>query len=243
MQSQTVFTALTASDSETLLFMREEEKLARDVYLSLYHAWRLPIFSNIAAAEQRHTDQVKRLLENYGLPDPVSNDQIGVFQNPELSALYQELVNRGSTSVAEALQVGALIEEKDIEDLQQAIQATNNPELARVYSRLMQGSHNHLRAFTGQIRSRGVAYEAQVLLQQEVEQIVQRSASCGSGGQGGGRGQGRRGAMFATTPLTATFGENAQQPAQGANGYYRGAQAQAQGCGGGMGRHGFRGGR
>ena len=45
---------LTLPDSETvtLKFMREEEKLARDVYLYLFDVWGQWIFENIAASEQ-----------------------------------------------------------------------------------------------------------------------------------------------------------------------------------------------
>lgn len=146
---------LTTSERDTLLFMREEEKLARDVYLTLHSLWRLPVFSNIAAAEQRHTDSVKGLLRTYGIPDPVADERIGVFRNPELATLYRQLVEQGRHSLQDALEVGVHIEEHDIDDLQRAIQETSRPDIAATYHNLMRGSHNHLRAFTGQLRSRG----------------------------------------------------------------------------------------
>lgn len=167
---------LSTSERDALLFMREEEKLARDVYLTLYSLWRLPVFSNIAASEQWHTDQVKRLLQNYGLPDPVTDERVGVFTNPELSGLYSTLVARGRNSLMDALQVGAFIEETDIADLHQAIRETSRPDIAAKYRNLMRGSHNHLRAFTGQITSRGVDYAAQALPQNEVVAIRGGSA-------------------------------------------------------------------
>ena len=62
--------ALSADETADLLYMREEEKLARDLYLAFYDRYGLPAFSNIAAAEQRHMDAVRYVLEGYGLVDP-----------------------------------------------------------------------------------------------------------------------------------------------------------------------------
>ncbi|QTR49295.1 DUF2202 domain-containing protein [Candidatus Thiothrix anitrata] len=188
---------LNDNEREALQFMREEEKLARDVYLTLYSLWRLPVFSNIAASEQRHTDAVQGLLQTYGIPDPVTNDRVGVFTNPELSSLYADLIARGRKSAHDALQVGALIEETDIADLQNAISKTSQGDISRVYNNLMQASHRHLRAFTGQLQSRSGAYAAQVMPQTEVDAIIGSSAYPNGGnvtrmGGGGKRmGQGR----------------------------------------------------
>jgi len=43
-----------ADEVKWLRFMREEEKLARDVYLKLFDTWKLTVFSRIARSEQRH---------------------------------------------------------------------------------------------------------------------------------------------------------------------------------------------
>ena len=43
--------------------MREEEKLARDVYLTLYDIWGTPAFNNIASSEQTHMDAVLMLID------------------------------------------------------------------------------------------------------------------------------------------------------------------------------------
>ncbi|MEO2154642.1 MAG: DUF2202 domain-containing protein [Nanoarchaeota archaeon] len=141
---------LSEKEKKELLLMREEEKLARDVYLTLYNKWGLPIFKNIARSEQNHMDAVKVLIEKYGLEDPVeeTNDEIGVFKNPELQQLYYQLVNKGSQSIEDALEVGKLIEEKDIEDLEKAISKTNHYDIKIIYNYLMRGSYHHLRAFS-----------------------------------------------------------------------------------------------
>jgi hypothetical protein len=63
-------TSLTTEEKNDLLFMREEEKLARDVYLTLHDIWGTPVFANIATSEQQHMDAILKLLNTYKLPDP-----------------------------------------------------------------------------------------------------------------------------------------------------------------------------
>ncbi len=171
--------------------MIEEEKLARDVYLTLADIWGTPIFTNIASAEQTHMNAVLGLIDMYELEDPVGNNPIGVFQNAELQAMYDDLVMTGSESVESALSVGALIEEVDIEDLAIYISATDSSAIVRVYERLLSGSENHLRAFTSQLDAAGVHYEPKVLDTEVYESIL--SSSSGHEGRGQGRGNGRHG--------------------------------------------------
>ncbi len=120
---------LSDDESAALLFMREEEKLAHDVYVTLYDQWGLRVFSNIAASEQRHTDAVATLLDAYGLEDPTVGNGAGEFTNPDLQTLYAALIAQGSVSAAEALKVGVAIEELDIADLAQRMAETDNPDI------------------------------------------------------------------------------------------------------------------
>ena len=135
-----------------LVFVREEEKLARDVYLTLdaiYAPDGVNIFFNIASSEQKHMDAVKNLLDKYGIVDPVTDDAIGVFTDQVLQDMYDELVALGELSLVDALNVGILIEEYDIADLQECIALGVLPtDVARVYANLLAGSYNHLEAFT-----------------------------------------------------------------------------------------------
>ncbi len=186
---------LTDAETETLLFVREEEKLARDVYLTLYERWGEPVFQNIALrSEQTHMDRVKAVLDAAGLADPVVSDEVGVFSNAQIANLYTTLVARGNQSLVEALQVGGFIEEFDIQDLQAAIseatQGSNQVALLQVYNNLMQGSRNHLRAFVTTLANQGVTYTAQVLTQAQVDAIVN---SAWERGNGQGRGKMRNG--------------------------------------------------
>ncbi len=141
-----VNSSLSAEEAASLLYMREEEKLARDVYNALYAVSGQPVFSNIAASEQTHMDAIKVLLDRYGLPDPALGP--GQFSNPDLQALYDQLVAQGSRSLTDALKVGVAIEELDIRDLQTRMDQTDNADIQLVYSRLMIASNNHLQAFT-----------------------------------------------------------------------------------------------
>jgi len=155
--------SLTETETAYILFMREEEKLARDVYLTLGDHWNMAVFDNIAVSEQQHMDAMKTLVEKYGLNDPVTDENdVGTFTNDELSALYPVLVNRGEQSQYEALMVGALIEEVDMEDIQLAIDATKRNDIKAVYESLLCGSRNHLRAFVANIESDGGVYESQL---------------------------------------------------------------------------------
>jgi len=166
-----VAAALSATEAADLTFQREEEKLARDVYLTLYDSWHAQIFSTIATrSEQRHTDVMKMLLDKYLLPDPALPG-IGTFTNSVLQSKYDELVAKGSESYVEALYVGAFIEELDMVDLQHAIDNTNRVDLRTAYQNLMEGSKNHLRAFVSSLDLQGITY-APVLLSRELYDAI-----------------------------------------------------------------------
>jgi hypothetical protein len=180
---------LSTTEADNLVFMREEEKLARDVYLTLYDQWQNPVFSNIAQAEQRHLDTMGSLVAGYGLLDPVTDDSAGVFTNPDLAGLYTDLTFQGQTSLLDALYVGALIEEIDIRDLQDTIAAVSHPDLIQAYEDLLRGSRNHLRAFVRQIEMLGDAYGAQVLEQFDVDMILDSPLERGRAGANGRSGR------------------------------------------------------
>jgi hypothetical protein len=185
---------LSEAEVEGLLFMREEEKLARDVYAALYEKWGQNSFNNIGQSEQTHTDAVRALLERYGLSDPAAETAVGVFQNEELQALHDSLVARGSGSLEEALRVGAAIEEIDILDIQEYLLAVDNDDIAMVYENLMRGSRNHLRAFVRNLDRQGVAYEPEYLDLAAYDEIIAGETERGDSGYGqGGQGQGGNG--------------------------------------------------
>jgi hypothetical protein len=186
---------LHKTEAEGIAFMREEEKLARDVYLTLADIWDLRIFANISLAEQTHMDAVLGILDTYGLQDPVAGNDTGVFVDSDLRQMYDELVTSGSESLEFALKVGALIEEVDIEDLVMYLKPTIPADVATVYERLLRGSENHLRAFVSQLDSAGTAYEPTVLEADAYEAIISSDNERGGhqNDRGAARGAGKGG--------------------------------------------------
>ena len=178
---------ISSDERAGLVFMREEEKLARDVYSVLFDKWGVQIFSNIAQSEQTHTEAVKTILTKYNIADPVTDDSVGVFKNSDLQKLYDDLTTRGLVSLEDALTVGAIIEDLDIADLQKQIAQTDNDDIKLVYENLMRGSRNHLRSFVSQLTSKGVTYVPRYITQSEFDSIV---ASTQETGSGAGRGWG-----------------------------------------------------
>lgn len=138
---------LTDAEAENIRYMRQEEKLARDVYLTLYEQWDAAIFANISESEQRHMDAIKRLITIYGLEDPIVDDTVGQFTDPIFTVLFEQFVADGSVSLLDALNVGVAIEEQDIADLNAALEETTMRNVRRVFQNLLRGSTRHLAAF------------------------------------------------------------------------------------------------
>lgn len=175
---------LDATEAAGLAYMREEEKLARDVYQNFYPLWNATLFDNISQSEQQHFDAIGGLLDRYRLDDPARMDLPGVFQNSDLQTLFDRLIEQGAGSAIAALQAGALIEETDIVDIAKTITETDQSDILRVYGNLLRGSRNHLRAFAAAIEAAGIPYQAQVLTQDQVDKIVDSPMERGRGATG-----------------------------------------------------------
>jgi hypothetical protein len=174
--------SMSDAEAQGILYMREEEKLARDVYTTLYEVWGLPVFQNIARSEQAHMDAIKTLIDRYELVDPVTGADVGEFANADLQDLYDVLVAQGSTSLSKALEMGALIEELDITDLEKHIADASHEDVVWVYENLMDGSKNHLRAFVSTLGRYGETYEPTYLDQATFDEIVAAGPAGGPGG-------------------------------------------------------------
>ncbi|MEY8849199.1 DUF2202 domain-containing protein [Psychroserpens sp. XS_ASV72] len=162
---------LTATDADALLFMLEEEKLARDTYTSLNNLWTLNQLANIKDSEQSHMNAIKNLLNRYEIDYDVL--PIGEFYNQDLQGLYNQFMNDGAVSEMNALVIGATIEDLDILDLEDFINGTENSALISVFENLQCGSRNHLRSFVSGIENRGGTYAPQFLSQTQYETILQ----------------------------------------------------------------------
>lgn len=163
----------TEAEIADLLFIREEEKMARDVYLVLGDLFGQTIFANISLSEQRHMDSVLTLLDRYLIADPVGENGVGVFVDPVIQDLYNGLITDGSVSPADALLSGLAIEEIDIGDLQDAADRAVLPDIIKVYGKLCDGSKNHLRSFVGDYEAlTGETYVPRYLSQEEFDEIM-----------------------------------------------------------------------
>ncbi len=165
---------LTQEEIDDLLFLREEEKLARDVYLYAYDKYGFVIFNNISNSESQHMNSVLQLLNKYNLTDSAS-DIRGEFNNSDLQTIYNDLIEQVNISLLEALRVGDLIEDLDINDLNANEQRTDKPDLLAVYGLLKCGSRNHLRNFNTQLLLMDGSYSAQFISQEEFDAIVSTS--------------------------------------------------------------------
>lgn len=192
---------LTESELASLLKMKEEEKLARDVYTVLYQKWGSQVFSRISAAESNHLNAIILLLANYSSTD-ILIGEAGTFADSDVQTLYNELVAKANLSIEEAYKTGALIEEMDIKDLTSSLSSTTNENVIMVFDNLLKGSRNHLRAFNLQLTTLGVDYTSTYITQAEYELIVNSSMEKGKqyrmngqngNGHGNGNGKGQKG--------------------------------------------------
>lgn len=170
-EQKTGVTALSSSEKEGMAFIREEEKAARDLYLSFYDGNNISTFRDVARSEQNHMDQVKVLLDKYGLKDPVMNER-GAFANQTLQELYEELLARGKASPKDALQSAAFFEEISIIDLEGQIAATDKEDIKIVYKGLLAGSQKHLRSYVSALEEHGVQYSPQRIGLEEYQRIM-----------------------------------------------------------------------
>jgi hypothetical protein len=163
-------TSISQTERDGLVLMREEEKLAGDVYAYFYTKYGLRPFTNINKSEVQHSGAVLRLLTYFGIPDPALTEA-GKFSNPDIQGLYNKLTADGTTA-ENALAVGAFIEEYDIADLRKLIAETQNADIKMLYTNLLNGSYNHIKAFTRVLAGRGVTYTPQILSVDELNEIL-----------------------------------------------------------------------
>lgn len=160
--AQAATAPLSSVEIADLLFSREEEKVARDVYITLYNTWRHNTFSSISNSEQQHMDTMLKKLNAYKIADPAQK-AVGAFTNQDLQKMYNDLVAQGSRSLIAALNVGCVIEEVDMIDLQKHIDHATHTDLDNSYMNLLEGSKSHLRAFVSALQSNGVTYTPQYI--------------------------------------------------------------------------------
>ena len=157
-------------ENASLLYMLEEEKLARDVYTNLYEKWETRQFGNIKESEKVHLEKVQNLLDANKIDYQILPQ--GKFKNQELQKLYNDLISQGNISEIEALKAGATIEDVDIFDLQRLKKETDNQDIILVYNFLECASRNHMRAFNRGLNMRDADYKPQFISQADYKKII-----------------------------------------------------------------------
>jgi hypothetical protein len=182
---------LSLDEIDSILFVREEEKLARDVYYYLDEMWGADtqVFANIVQAEVSHTDSVKALIDRYkdeyNLTDPMTEEEdmnLGVFQNEALQTHYDNLTSEGSESLISALTIGATIEDLDIFDIEAEVEKVDNEDITVIYENLISGSENHMRAFVRQLNSNDSNYTQQYITEERYLEILETINDCDENG-------------------------------------------------------------
>jgi hypothetical protein len=198
-----LFAQLSEATQKDLQFMREEEKLVQDVYAHLGKKWDLTPFHHIQQSEQEHMNRLGELMAEFNVKDPYvsTGNKPGVFENKDLQKLYNRQITQGEKSMVEALKVGAFLEETDINDLDKAIERTENQRVLQVFQQLRDASESHLQAFVRNLSTEGVNYEPKVLSKERYDGILNPKTSgcdknkqgnkscCGKKGQATGKGK------------------------------------------------------
>ena len=177
----------------SLAYMYEEERLAKEVYLAIYEKQPVQQLSKIASrAEVRHIDAVKKLANRYNVATPYQ--QAGSYKTPSIQRLYNELYAKGIRSKKDALEVGCMVEVVDINDLNNYIneaQQANAQDVLQTYDFLQKGSYNHYWAFDRGLKQIGVSDGCCSLGQQYCHPEYPKKERGHGRGQGRGQGQGR----------------------------------------------------
>lgn len=166
--------SISQLEIDNLKFLREEEKLARDVYLYSFKKYGENIFNNIANSEQQHMNQVLTILNKYQIADPASSKN-GVFNHVSIQKLYDDLTTKSDSSLVDALKVGAFIEDFDINDLVQLKSIINYSDIQSMLDKLHCGSNNHLRNYVQQLEKLNSAYEPEFISTEEYDLIINSS--------------------------------------------------------------------
>lgn len=162
---------LTIGQKEDLQYLKEEEKLARDVYLYAFDKYAYRVFDNISKSEQTHMNRVTDILTAYQIED-LSLPERGKFTNPDLQKLYDDLTQLCDRSLEDALTAGATIEDLDINDIRDFAEKTEFEDVKNMYLSLECGSRNHMRAFSNNLSNLGIVYNPQFISEDEYNEII-----------------------------------------------------------------------
>lgn len=138
---------MTQEVLDMLVFLAQEEKVAKDLYTVIGAEYGVRPMTNISKSETQHQSAVIALLAKYGYDDPTTGLAVGEFEDPALQALYDQLY-ASVTDYASAIAVGVAVEETDIADILEMLEADLPSDVQTVLDNLLKGSYNHLAAFS-----------------------------------------------------------------------------------------------
>jgi hypothetical protein len=151
-------TSLSDDDRRTLLHVSEQEKLARDLYVTLSETWRLDVFHTTSGSEDIHADALRTLLGRYKLPDPALGLGRGEFSRSDLAERYDDLIARARFSPVEALKAAASVEELEIDDMSTRLARVQATEIQNVLESVVSSDKHHLRSLVVALRKLGHTY-------------------------------------------------------------------------------------
>jgi hypothetical protein len=211
--ASTVTAATDAELAKSLQFMREEERMARDLYKAFADLYDDAVpFSRITVSEDRHYDAVGTLLDRFDVADPSTGKAAGTYADATIQKLYTDWLAQGKKSVDAAYDVGVALETRDIADLKAAINDTSDAYVKQVYTNLLGASEQHLRAYQA-------AADGKVLGTQDGTGRMNRwgddaAGRPGMGGRmGGGGGMGRMGDGTGAGNGPGGYGMTGERPA------------------------------
>lgn len=151
---------LSEEVKSALEYMGNEERLAYDIYnkLATLYPSQKPLHNIPTKSEIKHFDAVMALVTKYDINTTVL--AAGVYDNQEIQDLYDLLLEKGVKSELDALQVGCMVEVRDIEDLDRDIafaEASNALDVVTTFNFLRDGSYSHYWAFDKAIKGMGVS--------------------------------------------------------------------------------------
>lgn len=218
---------LTADETEFLYAIREDEKIAHDVYAAfsaLYPAAKT--ISKIMTAESSHISAAEAVLDYYEIEYPPLSDT-GIFEDADRQALYNDLITKGTTLI-KAYGTMALMEEETVYAYKSIQNQLTNSNLSLLLSQLIKASSNHLRATVRQVVKLGGSYSPAYLSDEEYQTIINMAFENGNfygirkhNGEGNtnaqkkGNKKGIKGAVDRTGTCTST--SNGSLPATNSN--------------------------
>ena len=161
----------TDAEKASLIYAREEQKVARDLYQQLGEKWLSPVLASNAQAEQKHFDAVKTLLDRFGMTDP-ARPAAGQFTDPVLQKMYASLLERGGRSLVEAFNAAAYMEEAEIGDTGKFVEYANRLDIIRGLGTVYAEDRSHLRAYVAELKKLGVDYQPQLLSRSDFDNLM-----------------------------------------------------------------------